>query len=633
MPRAKGGSIPPPRVMIEPGAGGSIVELNEHDVLCGRGGKINNHPGNVTFRHVVEQYKHEYLDPRTRKLEKAHVAARLVAQIRNTNPPGRFLKDDPSHRGAYVEIGDLKAWKKAGQACREDAPVVRKDFEEILGTDGVDYMVENDGIAPEHHPSSILEQFDRNNPAVLAGGIPPTVSYSPSSAIMPAAGPRPDPPEAPGVTGYRQPPLRYGGENGSQGGPGGCEGGQIAGRGRGPPPLHCAGHPPPQFASHPPPQGYHLPPPPPSSYFRASPPVNHGWNSGVEPPPYHPPPHFQQQQQQPPHFHHQHQHHPGQQYHPWWNGGHAWVPKPQFSPSKHLHRKNTTDIIDQSMGSVQTLAVKDFPPTESIGTQFTMSDVTALDEDQVQRLNSNFSFDDATQRMSGNNSGELLINQGAKHFSNKVSVGISGLDSITMGDLMESNLSLSLGSIGRPRSFPDLLLSTGSLMVEPMLDEMEHLEGNKTECRHELKVTNGRMIRPPYHRKSSSSSSISMASSTMRGFNSANRDRVDTGVSGVNDTLSLMSVPSRKGEGTDKSEASSWIDNFNSMQSVHSSDMDPKLIKGEDGSVRSFFSDVSSDTNALELDLVDPLLPPLTRNDSFNMGNVRPEYNRTRPDP
>ena len=111
MPRAKGGSIPPPRVMIEPGYGGSIVELNEHDVLCGRGGKISNHPGNVTFRTIVEHNKHEYLDLRTRKLEKAHVAARLVTQIRNTTPPGRFLKDDPLNPGHYVEIGDQKAWK------------------------------------------------------------------------------------------------------------------------------------------------------------------------------------------------------------------------------------------------------------------------------------------------------------------------------------------------------------------------------------------------------------------------------------------------------------------------------------------------------------------------------------------
>lgn len=111
MPRAKGGSIPPPQVVVNAGDGGLISELNENDVLSGRGGRINNHPGNITFRTVVEDYKREYLDPRIRKLEKAHVAARLVAQIRSANPPGRFLKEDPDHPGKFVEIGDLKAWK------------------------------------------------------------------------------------------------------------------------------------------------------------------------------------------------------------------------------------------------------------------------------------------------------------------------------------------------------------------------------------------------------------------------------------------------------------------------------------------------------------------------------------------
>ena len=39
------------------------------------------------------------------------MAARLVAQIRSMNPPGRFLKEDSENPGMYVEIGDQKAWK------------------------------------------------------------------------------------------------------------------------------------------------------------------------------------------------------------------------------------------------------------------------------------------------------------------------------------------------------------------------------------------------------------------------------------------------------------------------------------------------------------------------------------------
>lgn len=51
---------------------------------------------------------------------------------------------------------------------------------------------------------------------------------------------------------------------------------------------------------------------------------------------------------------------------------------------------------------------------------------------------------------------------------------------------------------------------------------------------------------------------------------------------------------------------------------------------GDDGSVRSFLSDVSNDLNAL--DLAEPLLPPLSMNDSYEYMNRRVEYTN-RPDP
>lgn len=599
MPRAKGGSIPPPQVMVEQGHGGTVTELNEHDVLCGRGGKINNHPGNVTFRTIVEEYMHEYLDPRTRKLEKAHVAARLVAQIRNTNPPGRFLKpDDPVNPTGYVEIGDLKAWKKAGQALREDAPDVRKEIiEEVLETEGVDLAKLDHHHQQQHQQqSSSSENMHRQT-----GGIPPTVSYLPLAAMSAGGGgggSRPDPPEAPGVTGYRQPPLQYG-----ESGPGGVGRGGVYGGGRGGQGFVSV-----RGCGATPPEGYPVqvyPGPPPPSYFRVSPPV---WNVGGGPPPYHqqqnypPPPHFQQQP-----------------YHPWWNGGQAWTPRTQFSTPQHLHRK-TFSKIDQSKGTVQSSVAIHFPHTTSIGTEFTMSDVTNLDDIfQSQRLSSDFNFGDTTtiRRGSTNNSGRTggndpqIIHQGAKRHD-------SGSSSESMELLLGSNLSLLLGgsSIARTQSFPDLLLSTGDSLVVDLGDETIDLNNERKTT---VKAVNGGRMERPYHRKSlSTSSSISMASS--RGFGM--------------DSLSLMSVTSRKGDGTDKSETLSWTDAFNSMQSIHSSDMIPKLNKGEDGSVGSFLSDVSGDLNALDLDMMtDSLLPPLARNDSFNMGKVKHEHNMNRPDP
>jgi hypothetical protein len=51
---------------------------------------------------------------------------------------------------------------------------------------------------------------------------------------------------------------------------------------------------------------------------------------------------------------------------------------------------------------------------------------------------------------------------------------------------------------------------------------------------------------------------------------------------------------------------------------------------GDDGSVRSFLSDVSNDLNAL--DLAEPLLPPLSLNDSHQYMNRYDQY-MNRPDP
>merc|ERR1712086_517336 len=68
--------------------------------------------------------KSEYLDPSTKKLEKAHIAAGIVSGIRTMDPAGRFLKEDKG-TGMWFDIGDAKAIKKTGQALREDAPDIR----------------------------------------------------------------------------------------------------------------------------------------------------------------------------------------------------------------------------------------------------------------------------------------------------------------------------------------------------------------------------------------------------------------------------------------------------------------------------------------------------------------------------
>jgi hypothetical protein len=115
---------PRPMLRIEPRAFGPVHDCNPNDVLCGRGGRINAHRGNVQLRELVHSSKKEYLSKSTKKMEKAHIAANIVHHIRSMNPPGRFLKEDSD--GAWFDIGDHKAIKKVGQALREDAPVFRQ---------------------------------------------------------------------------------------------------------------------------------------------------------------------------------------------------------------------------------------------------------------------------------------------------------------------------------------------------------------------------------------------------------------------------------------------------------------------------------------------------------------------------
>jgi hypothetical protein len=97
---------PRPSIHIPPRGIGPVYNPNCNDVLCGRGGRINAHSGNVQFRDLVQSRKFDYLSDKTKKLEKAHIASSIVRQIREMQPPGRFLKEDPD--GSWYDIGTFR---------------------------------------------------------------------------------------------------------------------------------------------------------------------------------------------------------------------------------------------------------------------------------------------------------------------------------------------------------------------------------------------------------------------------------------------------------------------------------------------------------------------------------------------
>jgi hypothetical protein len=109
-----------------------------HDVLSGRGGGINSHPGNVTFRAWVATRKNDY-NLALNKADKAAVAKQVVEMVKAQNPPGRFLTKDPTASsgmgglgGWWVELDEERTMAKTAQALREGAPAIRAEHADEL---------------------------------------------------------------------------------------------------------------------------------------------------------------------------------------------------------------------------------------------------------------------------------------------------------------------------------------------------------------------------------------------------------------------------------------------------------------------------------------------------------------------
>lgn len=91
------------------------IDVDDRDVLMGRGGITNSHPGNKMYRTHVRMRKEEYLA--APKLKKAFVAKLVTDEIYKNG--GRFLLE---RQGRWIEISPDKAREKTAQALREKPP-------------------------------------------------------------------------------------------------------------------------------------------------------------------------------------------------------------------------------------------------------------------------------------------------------------------------------------------------------------------------------------------------------------------------------------------------------------------------------------------------------------------------------
>ena len=92
-----------------------IIPKNE-DVLFGRGGRTNHHPGNIRLREVVKQYQEAY--QLAKKVDKPKISKLIVSALRSSNPPSRFLRMDVE-TNKWVDVGQKRAAEKVSQTLRE----------------------------------------------------------------------------------------------------------------------------------------------------------------------------------------------------------------------------------------------------------------------------------------------------------------------------------------------------------------------------------------------------------------------------------------------------------------------------------------------------------------------------------
>jgi len=93
--------------------------LGEYDVLCARGKKAHNAPGNIRFRDLVATFAEAYAAA-TCKYEKSKIVTHIVNTVRNSSPSGGFVKQ-LTEAGVqnWYEVGDRAAKEKVGQTFRD----------------------------------------------------------------------------------------------------------------------------------------------------------------------------------------------------------------------------------------------------------------------------------------------------------------------------------------------------------------------------------------------------------------------------------------------------------------------------------------------------------------------------------
>ena len=102
---------------------------SDHDIVCMRGKAYWNHPGNIAYRHLIEEYKHQYAHAGNSKFEKSLIVTEIIELAKERN--GRFVKKTKKGTAAattpiWVECSDDQVREKVSQSLRDGLSTMYK---------------------------------------------------------------------------------------------------------------------------------------------------------------------------------------------------------------------------------------------------------------------------------------------------------------------------------------------------------------------------------------------------------------------------------------------------------------------------------------------------------------------------
>lgn len=166
----------------------SFSEFGPDDIILGKGNGINNLPGNVKFRKIVESYRPLYVSAPRR--DKATVAWKVLKHLSELNPPARFLIPVTTDRGIrYVEASKTRGHEKTCQALREKE---KKRKPKVTQAEAKDNWIQVESNNTVDQSQSNLDSSFQNNDDDAMKTLPKRRTTPKATAFISKSTPRTD---------------------------------------------------------------------------------------------------------------------------------------------------------------------------------------------------------------------------------------------------------------------------------------------------------------------------------------------------------------------------------------------------------------------------------------------------------